>query len=81
MQKVVSITSQGQLTIPKFIRDALNITQGTKAVVSVEDDSIVIQPKMSFDDLAGSINTDVKLSDKELREARDNFEKNWSPHK
>jgi AbrB family looped-hinge helix DNA binding protein len=78
MQKTMSITSQGQITIPSEIRQAFGITGAVKAVVKKEKDLIVIKPQLSFDDLAGSLKSKVSLSDEELRQARDSFSKQWA---
>jgi AbrB family looped-hinge helix DNA binding protein len=78
MQKVVSITSQGQITIPQEIRQAFGITGAVKAVIKKKDNSIIIKPQLSFDDLAGSLKSDISLTDKELRQARKTFSKDWS---
>lgn len=74
----MSITSQGQITIPHEMRKALGITGATKAVVIQEKDQIIIKPGLSFDDLAGSLKSNVRLTDEELRQARDSFSKNWA---
>lgn len=77
MQNIVSITSQGQLTIPMSIRRSFGIKGSTKAIVRKEDNLIVVEPKKDFWSLEGSLASEVKLSDKELQEARESFSKNW----
>jgi AbrB family looped-hinge helix DNA binding protein len=77
MQDVVSITSQGQLTIPKAIRKALGITGPVKATVRLEGDTLVVEPKADFWALSGSLKSGVKLSDAQLRRARDKFSDDW----
>lgn len=78
LQKIVSITKSGQLTIPKNYRDKLNIRDGAKAVVKIKNNTIIVEPRLSFDQLAGSLSGKIKLSDKELEKARKAFEKDWS---
>lgn len=78
MQRIVSITSQGQLTIPSKIREAFNIKGQTKAVIEKQGDAIVVKPTNDFWSLSGSFKSEVSLTDKELRKARDSFSKNWS---
>lgn len=39
----VTVTRNAQITIPKQVRDALGITEGSKVAVRVEGDRIVIQ--------------------------------------
>jgi AbrB family looped-hinge helix DNA binding protein len=78
MSQVVSITSQGQLTIPKSLRDAFGIQEAVKAVIEKQGDVIVVKPKKDFWSLKGSLATKVKLSDKELKKARSTFAQNWA---
>lgn len=44
MQQIVSITSQGQITIPVSIRRLLRLDKYNKATVRAEDKKIVIEP-------------------------------------
>ncbi|MBU3935239.1 AbrB/MazE/SpoVT family DNA-binding domain-containing protein [Patescibacteria group bacterium] len=78
MNYIVSITSQGQLTIPKGIRDDFDITQASKAVIKKVGSKIVVEPKGGFWSLGGSLKSEIKLTDKQLREARLSFEKEWA---
>lgn len=78
MSEIVSITSQGQVTIPKAMRDLFGISAATKAMISKVGSTIVIHPKPDFWSLEGSLNSTVKLSDNQLRAARSAFEKEWS---
>jgi len=78
MQQVVSITSAGQLTIPKLIRDDFGMTGSVKAVVEKRGNTIIVRPKMDFWDLAGFLESKVKLNDKELKKARLEFSKQWA---
>ena len=41
---ITTITSKGQVTIPKDIRDALGLGQGDKVLFSVETDHVVLTP-------------------------------------
>lgn len=77
MQDIVSITSQGQLTIPVAIRKSFGIKGSVKAVIRRIDNVIVVEPRKDFWSLRGSLTSEVKLSDKELQEARESFSKNW----
>lgn len=77
MIQVVSITSQGQLTIPASFRKILGITSQTKAVIERVGNSLVVKPKANFWSLSGSLKSSVKLSDEELKKARSEFSKKW----
>jgi AbrB family looped-hinge helix DNA binding protein len=77
MSQVVSITSQGQVTIPAKIRKLLGLVGSVKAVISLVDNKLVIEPKADFWSLAGGLKPKVTLSDKKLDEARSAFGKQW----
>lgn len=54
MGAFTTMTSKGQLTIPKDVRDQLNLTAGTKFYVTVRDGEVVAFPKNKrIADLAG----------------------------
>ena len=76
--QLVSITSQGQLTIPKDFREALGITSQAKAEIKLEGDELVVKPKKDFWSLGGSLKSKVILTDKQLRRARKAFETSWA---
>jgi antitoxin PrlF len=51
---LVTITSKGQMTLPKQIRDELQIQPGDQCYVWVRGGDIVVMPKnKGFKDLAG----------------------------
>lgn len=75
--QIVSITTQGQLTIPKTIREDFGILGSTKALISKENGSILVRPKKSFWSLAGSLKSDIKLTDEQLKKARKGFTSIW----
>ncbi|MBI4050767.1 MAG: AbrB/MazE/SpoVT family DNA-binding domain-containing protein [Candidatus Doudnabacteria bacterium] len=76
--QIVSITRQGQVTIPQNIRRAFGIKTGVKAVIWRTGDKIVVEPKQNFWSLAGSLKTKIKLSDRQLKKARLSFAKKWA---
>ncbi len=78
MSQIASITSQGQLSIPKSFLKELGIESATKAVIEKRGKSLVVTPKKDFWSLEGSLKSDIVLSDEELRKARDSFSKNWA---
>ncbi len=67
---IATVTSKGQVTIPKEIRDALHIKQGDRLEFVVDDDGTVrMQPlKIDVRDLFGIVATDRKLSIDEMNE-------------
>ncbi|TAM78175.1 AbrB/MazE/SpoVT family DNA-binding domain-containing protein [bacterium] len=47
-----TLTSKGQMTLPKEVRDRFNLKAGDKLSVTVEDDRIVLAPvTLDFNDL------------------------------
>jgi looped-hinge helix DNA binding domain, AbrB family len=54
MVMIGSVTSKGQTTIPKEVRDKLGLTQGTRIEWRVEGGAAIIRPrKLRASDLAG----------------------------
>jgi antitoxin PrlF len=54
MGAFTTMTSKGQLTIPKEVRDQLNLTAGTRFYVTVRNGEVVALPKNKrIADLAG----------------------------
>jgi len=53
MQQIVSITSQGQITIPAMFRRLLGLDQYNKAAVSSENNKIIVEPIPDIMKLAG----------------------------
>jgi AbrB family looped-hinge helix DNA binding protein len=52
-----TVTSKGQVTIPKDVRDALNLRQGTEIVFAVQPDgTVLLRPKTkSLRDMGGML--------------------------
>lgn len=86
MQQLVSITSQGQITIPASFRKQLGLDKYPKALVKIKDEQIIIEPIPDFLTLAGklhhkaikgkNINQIMKLEEEALAEA---IVKKYSP--
>lgn len=55
MTYTVSVTSQGQLSIPIKLRRELGFTKTNKALVSVEQGKLTIKPIKDFLELGGSL--------------------------
>lgn len=51
----VTVSSKGQIAIPKEIREALNLGDGTKLKVEVSGQSIVLSKLPSWKKLHGSV--------------------------
>lgn len=61
------IDSNGRITIPKSIRERLNLTDGEHVTVDVEDRRVVIQPRISrsefVEQMEGCINKQTRQAD------------------
>jgi AbrB family looped-hinge helix DNA binding protein len=55
MDAAAKVTSKGQVTVPKAVREALGIKEGDEIVFRVEGNRAVVARTPDFLDLAGSI--------------------------
>lgn len=55
MDVAAKVTSKGQVTVPKVVRDALGIREGDEVVFRVDGNRAVLARIPDFLDLAGSI--------------------------
>ena len=53
MEKV-TVSSKGQIAIPKAIRDALNLCEGAKLTVEVRGQEIVLSKELAWKKLRGA---------------------------
>ena len=69
MTYTVTITSQGQISIPAKIRRELGFDRSQKAIVSVQEGKMILEPVEDFLSLRGSLKTKKKpLTNKELHD-------------
>ena len=55
MQQIVTITDQGQITIPASMRRAISLDLYNKALVKIEDKMIMIEPIVDLLSLGGML--------------------------
>ncbi|MGZ5312376.1 MAG: AbrB/MazE/SpoVT family DNA-binding domain-containing protein [Solirubrobacterales bacterium] len=55
MDAQARLTSKGQVTIPKTVRDALGLEEGDQVLFRVEDSRAVLAKTPDFLELAGSV--------------------------
>lgn len=70
---MVSITSQGQISIPAAIRRKLGLDKLKKAVVTEKDGILRIEPVKDLLDLKGSLKTNITASPKNIRGAFEEY--------
>ncbi len=73
MQAKAKVTIKGQVTIPKKIREKLNIRPSDFVLFVRKGNEVVIKPARTLLDLRGLIKTDKKIEDWE--KVRDNAKK------
>lgn len=73
MTYTVTITSQGQISIPAKFRHQLGLDKTKKALVSIEDKKIIIEPTRNFLELEGAFKTKIKISSKEARQKFEDY--------
>jgi antitoxin PrlF len=59
MDATARITSKGQVTVPKAVRDALGIRQGDEVIFRVEGNQAVLARTPDFLSLAGTVKVPV----------------------
>lgn len=67
MQQIVSITSQGQITIPAAFRRLLGLNQYQKASVRTEDNKIIVESIPDINKLGGLLQNRT-IKDKNIDE-------------
>lgn len=55
MDAAAKVTSKGQVTVPKAVRDALGIKEGDEIVFRVEENRALLARTPGFLDLAGTV--------------------------
>jgi len=72
MIQTSTITQKGQVTIPYFIRQKLNLISGTKIVFSLEKEKVILSPLPSFFDFRGSVKSKKDFDIKKMRQSAKN---------
>ncbi len=70
MDIAAKVTSKGQITIPKEVRDALTITEGDEVVFRVEQHRAVMARTPQLLDLAGTVEIPVGKQGVDWHEVR-----------
>lgn len=73
MVYTVTITSQGQISIPAKLRRKLGLEKNRKAIVTEEEGKIVIEPVKDLLELKGSLKTNMKATPQQIRKAFEEY--------
>jgi AbrB family looped-hinge helix DNA binding protein len=60
MDRVITPSERGQITIPKEIREKLKITTKTKLRIYVNGSKVVLEPVSSLDDLLSGLEAEAR---------------------
>ncbi len=76
---IATLTSKGQMTIPKEVRKALNLKPSEKVIIVVEGDQAVIRPlRGNILDIGGSIRIPDKEKPIDFHKVRESVKKRVS---
>lgn len=74
MNYIVSITSQGQISIPMPLRRKYGLDKFRKAIISsTQEGNLIIEPFPDLLSLKGIVKTKKKVSPKRIREDFENY--------
>lgn len=73
MTYTVSITSQGQISIPAKIRRQLGLDKTMRASVSSQGGKVIIEPLKDILELAGSFKTKTNVSPNQVRKGFEEY--------
>ena len=73
MDLISTMTIKGQVTIPLFIRESLDLQPRTKVVFIKENDRVYLKPAVNFLDLAGSVKTNKPFNLAAMKKAAKNL--------
>jgi len=78
MQEEATITSKGQVTIPKDIRDHLGLKDGEKIVFIERTGEVIIRPKITNPvQKFRELRSQIKFSEKEIENMIKESKKAW----
>lgn len=73
-----TVTSKGQVTIPKEIRDALDLEEGTEVEFALEDDgTLTVRPKKPAMERLRDVRRTLSGRDVDLEEMRRESKRAW----
>lgn len=73
MSHTVTITSQGQISIPASLRKKLGLDKTKKALVTEKGGKILISPVKDLLELKGSLKTPISATPSQIRQAFEDY--------
>ena len=73
MSYTVSITSQGQISIPAPLRKKLGLNKFNKALISEKEGKMLVEPIKDLLDLKGSLKTSKVANSSQIRQAFEDY--------
>lgn len=73
MSYVVTITSQGQISIPAKIRRESGLDKTRRAYVTSRNGKIIVEPVKDFLELGGTFKTKIKATPRQIRKAFEEY--------
>jgi antitoxin PrlF len=76
--ELITVSSRGQIVLPKAIREALNLSAGTRLILDIEGHNIVLSKEPAWKKLEGSVKAEPgkpSLTDILLEERRKDRER------
>lgn len=78
---MVRVDAKGRITIPQEIREALDLEPGEEVNVDLEDDEVVIHPRVDretfLSEMAGCVNAETRRRDVEPIDPLD-LKRDWT---
>lgn len=73
MTFLVSVTSQGQISIPASLRRKFGFNKTKKAFVSDQNGKLTVEPVKDFLEFYGAFQTKKKISSRKIRKAFESY--------
>jgi AbrB family looped-hinge helix DNA binding protein len=73
MTYTVTLTSQGQISIPAALRRKIGLTKSGRALITEKGGKLTIEPVKDLLELRGALKTDIVASPSQLRRAFEDY--------